>query len=126
MLSNRCHKVWTTQRFDNTKLSETTPLAKFGAIEPPLVVVSFAMDNTASQRFDNTKFCERRPFRKFMKIWCHRTDLHCPHCRRMQRFDSTNFLKRHRAENLVLWNRPSLLSVFAMDNTAAQRFDSTI
>ena len=29
------------------------------------------------------------------------------------------------SENLVLSNRPCLLPVFAMDNTAAQRFDST-
>ena len=35
------------------------------------------------------------------------------------------FLKENPSENLALSNRPCLLSVFAMDNTAAQRFDST-
>ena len=36
-----------------------------------------------------------------------------------------HFLKENPSENLVLSNRPCLLSVFAMDNTAAQRFDIT-
>ena len=38
---------------------------------------------------------------------------------------SPNFLKGNPSENLVLSNRPCLLPSFSMDNTAAQRIDST-
>ena len=38
---------------------------------------------------------------------------------------TSTFLKRHSSEKLVLWNRHCLSSVFATDNTAAQRLDST-
>ena len=43
--------------------SKGFPFGKVGAIEPPRVVVGFAMDNRAAQRFDSTNFCERIPFR---------------------------------------------------------------
>ena len=42
-----------------------------------------------------------------------------------QRFDSAKFLKGNPSENLVLSNRPSLLSVLPMGNTATQRFGRT-
>ena len=113
------------------------------------------MDNTAAQRFDNTKFSERQPFRNFgafeppwitqqrsgsiapnflkkalHKIWCYRTAPVCCHHFQwitQQRSGSIapNFLKENPSENLVLSNRPCLLSVFTMNTTAAQRFDST-
>ena len=77
------------------------------------------MDNTAAQRFDSTKFSERI---SFQKIWCYRTAPVCCHhlqCITQQRsgFASTKFSERQLQK---IWCFRT-----AMDNTAAQRFDST-
>ena len=178
-----CLRAW---QGASTKFCERKPFTKFGAIEPPFDVLivgkrsgsitstflkrhssekivlwnrhclsfMFAMDNTAAARFDSTKFSEKgNP----SEIWCYRTALRCPRCRKKQRFKSTKFshgfpfrkfgaieppfdvlivgkrsgsikqtfLKRHSSEKLVLWNRHCLSLVFAIDNTAVQRFDRT-
>ena len=49
------------QRFDSTKFYETTPFGKFGAIEPPLFVVSTSNGKHSSEgRFGGTKISERK------------------------------------------------------------------
>ena len=85
----------------------------------PCLLPAFSIDNTAAQRFDSTKFSERQPFRNFGAFE--------PPWITQQRSGSiaSNFLKENPSQNLVLSNRPCLLSVLAMDNTAAQRFDNT-
>ena len=127
------------QRFDSTEFSERKPFRKFDAVEPPFAVLIvgkrsgsiaptffsrgsnhpsllsvFALDNTAAQRFDSATFSET-----LQKVWFYRTALHCPHCWKSQRFDGTL------GKFSVPSNRRSLLSVSAMDDTAAQRFYST-
>ena len=142
------------QRFDSTKFSGN-PSENLVLSNRPCLLSVFAMDNTAAQRFDSTKSSERQPFRKFgaveppwiaqkrsgsiapnflkktlHKTWCYRTAHVC--CQYSQWITkqrsgsiAPNFLKENPSENLVLSNRPCLFSVFEMDNTAAQRFDST-
>ena len=80
------------------------------------------MDNTAAQRSDSTKFSEKKPFKKCGAIEPPFTVLIVGRC---SGSIAPNFRKRHPSEALVHWNDPSLLSVLAMDNTAAQLFDST-
>ena len=75
-----------------------------------------------TQRFDSTKLSERKPFRKFGAIQpCFAVLTVTKRCGSM----APKFLKENPSENLVLSNRPCSLSVFAMERTAAQRFDST-
>ena len=79
------------------------------------------------QRFDSTKFSKRKPFRKFGAI--EPTPFCCQGLlwikEQCNGSTAPNFMKGSPSEKLVLSNRPSLLSVFAMSNTSVQRFDCT-
>ena len=75
------------------------------------------------QRFDSTKFYERKPYRKFGAI---EPPFAVLIVGKAQRFDSTKFSERKPFRKFgAIEPPPSLLSVFAMDDTAVQRFDST-
>ena len=113
----RCPHCRKMQWFDSTKFSQTTPFGRFGAIEPPRFVVSICNGYHSSAAIDSTTFSEWKPFRKFGAIEPRLAVLNVGKC---SGSSSPNFLKRLCLENLALSNGPSLLSVFAIHNTAVR------
>ena len=101
------------QRPDSTKCSERKPSEKIGAIEPPFAVLIVGK-RSSSMAPSILKEALRKSWR------CRTAPLLSSFSGKCSGSVASIFLKRHSSENLVLWNRPSLLSVFEMDDTAVQ------
>ena len=101
------------QRFDITEFQKGNPSENLVLSNRPCLLPSFSMDNTAAQRIDSTKFSERQPFRTFGAF-------EPPWIAQQRSSLAPSFGKKNTLQKIWCYR-----TVFAMDNTAAQRFDST-